>query len=136
MSGALSVQVGGDHYKTMPIQPVEFALVNGLNTCQANIIKYVCRHGQKHGAADLKKAIHYCDLWLELARDCALAWSDWALHPRAGYSPIGEFIEANGLPEAVGSVVVHVCWLPTPARVKTARAGLVALLFDHYGEVA
>ena len=29
----LDVQVGGDHYKTMPIQPIEFCQKNQLNFC-------------------------------------------------------------------------------------------------------
>lgn len=53
MTGALARQVGGSHYKNMPIQPVEFVLVNNLRTAQANITKYTCpKHITAH---DLKK---------------------------------------------------------------------------------
>lgn len=58
-------QVGGDHYKTMPIQPGEFIRVNGIGWYEGNAIKYICRHNLKHGAEDLKKAIHYLELALE-----------------------------------------------------------------------
>lgn len=40
---ALSQQVGGDHYKDMAIQPMEFCMRNDLNFCQSSAIKYICR---------------------------------------------------------------------------------------------
>lgn len=58
-------QVGGDHYKNMKIQPSEFIMANGLNWCEGNAIKYICRHALKHGKADLEKAKHYIDLLIE-----------------------------------------------------------------------
>ncbi len=62
----LDVQIGGGHYKDMAIQPVEFAMKNNLNTCQANVVKYVCRYNTKNGLEDLKKAKHYIDLIIEI----------------------------------------------------------------------
>lgn len=59
------VQVGGDHYKSMRIQPAKFALENKLDYCQANAIKYICRHDSKCGKQDLEKAKHYIDLLIE-----------------------------------------------------------------------
>lgn len=58
----LDVQVGGSHYKNYKIQPVEFAMANSLNLCQANIVKYVVRYKEKGGLGDLLKAKHYIDL--------------------------------------------------------------------------
>lgn len=55
-------QVGGGHYKTMTIQPVEFILANELGFCEGNIIKYTCRYKQKGGIQDLKKVIHYAEM--------------------------------------------------------------------------
>jgi len=63
---ALQQQVGGDHYKTKGIQPIEYIHANELGFCEGNVIKYVTRHKEKNGAADLKKAIHYLELLLEL----------------------------------------------------------------------
>lgn len=60
-----SKQVGGNHYKDMPIQPAKFALENKLDYCQANAIKYICRHEHKNGKEDLEKAKHYIDLLIE-----------------------------------------------------------------------
>ena len=59
-----SQQVGGDHYLNMPIQPVEFNQRNGLNFCEACVIKYVSRHKHKNGAEDVRKAIHFLNLLL------------------------------------------------------------------------
>ena len=62
----LEQQVGGGHYKDFTIQPIEFIQGNQLNFCEGNAIKYVCRHRNKNGAEDIKKAIHYLQLLLEL----------------------------------------------------------------------
>lgn len=63
---ALSTQEGGDHYRSMKIQPVEFITANRLGFCEGNIVKYVSRHGSKGGRKDLLKARHYIDLLIEL----------------------------------------------------------------------
>ena len=63
---ALDKQEGGNHYKDMLIQPIEFTHKNGLNFCQGNIIKYACRYKNKNGIEDLKKVIHYAELLIEL----------------------------------------------------------------------
>ncbi len=62
----LDVQVGGDHYKNMAIQPIEFTHKNNLNFCQGNVIKYITRYKHKNGIEDLKKVKHYVDLLIEL----------------------------------------------------------------------
>ena len=62
MSNPLDTQEGGSHYKNWKIQPVEFAMVNNLDLCQANVVKYVCRFRDKGGREDLLKARHYIDL--------------------------------------------------------------------------
>lgn len=63
---ALAVQVGGSHYKDCAIQPIEYIHANKLGFAEGNVVKYITRHRQKHGADDVKKAIHYCQLLLEL----------------------------------------------------------------------
>lgn len=63
---ATDMQVGGDHYKGMRIQPVEFIERNGLGFCEGNVIKYVSRHSNKNGLQDLQKAKHYIDLLIQL----------------------------------------------------------------------
>lgn len=63
---ATKKQVGGDHYKEMVIQPIEFIVKNNLPFMEGNAIKYLCRHKAKNGAEDIKKVIHYCQLMLQL----------------------------------------------------------------------
>ena len=58
-------QVGGTHYKDMPIQPHYFCHVNKLGALESNVVKYICRHNQKGGRKDLDKAKHYIDLLIE-----------------------------------------------------------------------
>lgn len=63
---ALDIQEGGEHYKNLPIQPVEYIHANKIPYFEGNIIKYVSRWRNKNGLEDLKKARHYLDLLIEL----------------------------------------------------------------------
>jgi hypothetical protein len=63
---ALNHQVAGDHYKDLPIQPVEYIHANALGYFEGNVIKYISRWRKKNGLADLEKAKHYIDLLIEL----------------------------------------------------------------------
>ena len=63
---ALDVQVGGDHYKSLAIQPVEYIHANKIGYFEGNVIKYVTRWRANNGVADLEKAKHYIDLLIEL----------------------------------------------------------------------
>ena len=61
------LQVGGDHYKDCVIQPTVYSHFNNLNTCEANIVKYITRHNKKgEGKQDILKVIHYAEMLLEL----------------------------------------------------------------------
>lgn len=62
---ASSKQIGGNHYKDMPIQPSEYITKNGLGWYEGNAIKYISRYKTKHGKQDIEKAIHYLQLLLE-----------------------------------------------------------------------
>jgi len=63
---ALATQAGGNHYKIMGIQPVEYIQANNLDYFEGNVVKYVTRHKNKGKEQDIKKAIHYLQLILEL----------------------------------------------------------------------
>tara|TARA_B100001750_G_C15370467_1_gene527031 strand:+ start:75 stop:299 length:225 start_codon:yes stop_codon:yes gene_type:complete len=63
------VQVGGNHYRDMKIQPIEYITKNGLNYAEGNVVKYVSRWRKKGGIEDLRKAKHYIDLLIEEAVD-------------------------------------------------------------------
>ena len=57
-------QVGGQHYRDMAIQPIDYIMDNKLGYAEGNVIKYISRHKTKNGAEDIKKAIHYCQFIL------------------------------------------------------------------------
>ena len=63
-------QVGGSHYKDMPIQVMEFCQKNRLTWGQSSVIKYTVRHEKKGGIEDLKKAIHCLKM---------IAWYDYGV---------------------------------------------------------
>jgi len=67
-TGALDVQVGGDHYKKLKIQPIEFIHANNIPFIEGNIIKYIVRWRDKNGVKDLEKVKHYVDLLIDLEK--------------------------------------------------------------------
>lgn len=62
----LKSQVGGDHYKHMKIQWVEFVHANNMPAIEAMVLKYLLRWRQKNGIEDLRKAKHYLEMLIEL----------------------------------------------------------------------
>ena len=61
------LQVGGDHYKGMAIQPAEFIEKNKLSFLEGCVIKRICRWRRKNGFEDLEKAKHEIDMLIQLA---------------------------------------------------------------------
>jgi hypothetical protein len=57
---------GGKHYQGFIIQPAEFIIKNKLPFAEGNVVKYTLRHTKKNGAEDIKKAIHYLKMILEM----------------------------------------------------------------------
>jgi UDP-3-O-acyl-N-acetylglucosamine deacetylase len=62
----LDVQVAGDHYKSLAIQPVEYIHANQIPFIEGSVIKYVTRWKSKGGINDLQKAKHFIELLIEL----------------------------------------------------------------------
>jgi hypothetical protein len=56
-----SDQIGGTHYSSKAIQPIEYINANQLNYHQGNVIKYITRYKDKNGIEDLRKAIWYIE---------------------------------------------------------------------------
>jgi UDP-3-O-acyl-N-acetylglucosamine deacetylase len=69
----LDIQVGGDHYKKMTIQPVEYMHGNNIPFMEGCVIKYMTRWRDKGGLKDLEKARHFIDLLIELEAKAAAA---------------------------------------------------------------
>lgn len=60
------MQVGGTHYKDLPIQPFDIMKANFKKEeyegyLRGNVLKYLLRYQTKNGVEDLKKASHYLD---------------------------------------------------------------------------
>lgn len=62
----LDVQIGGNWYKEMKIQPAEYNYANQFNWFQGEVNKYVARYQKKNGRKDLEKAIHIIEMLIEL----------------------------------------------------------------------
>lgn len=62
---ATDTMVGGSHYSKLAIQPVEFCYKNNIPYLEGSAIKYICRHRDKNGAEDIKKALHFLQILLE-----------------------------------------------------------------------
>ena len=60
---AFSEQVGGDWYKKLKLQPLDYCMDNNFNACQTKVIKYATRcliknKDKKARKEDIDKAIH------------------------------------------------------------------------------
>lgn len=55
-------QVGGSHYESLTIEPIELFVKFNLNWFQGEVIKYCSRFLNKNGKQDLLKAIQVCEL--------------------------------------------------------------------------
>lgn len=64
-SDALSVQIGGNHYKSA-YQPIELMEKVNMHPACSYVFKYVYRHKNKKGLEDLQKALHCVQLMDEL----------------------------------------------------------------------
>lgn len=87
---ALHEQIGGSHYRTLAIQPMEFSTLRGYDPCAHTILKYLTRFdldGGK-GRQDLEKAEHSTRLRIDLL-------NKWPHDPGfSGYSP-GRYCSLN-----------------------------------------
>ena len=59
------IQIGGDHYQKMKIQPIDYILGNGLPFIEGAVVKYISRWRDKNGLEDLRKAKHLIEMLIE-----------------------------------------------------------------------
>lgn len=95
---ALDVQIGGNHYKNMKMQPVELFAKTRCTAFQANIWKYITRYKYKNGAEDIKKCMHYARLAKELNCNGDL--------DRGKKMDVQNFCEKNKLPGIIRYIVL------------------------------
>ena len=58
-------QVGGTHYSSLAIEPIQFIETNNLGYHEGNVVKYISRWRNKNGLEDLKKQRWYLDKMIE-----------------------------------------------------------------------
>lgn len=63
---SLNRQVDGNHYKSLMIQPMEYAHANDLDWYQGEVVKYITRFRDKGKRKDLEKIIHLVQVLIEL----------------------------------------------------------------------
>ena len=86
---ALEKQVGGNHYKDLPIQPIEYIHANGIPFAEGSVIKDVTRWRETGGIKDLEKAKHFLELLIELESG-QVEKQDWVMVSCAAKSEKGE----------------------------------------------
>lgn len=96
---ATETQIGGNHYKSMKMQPVELFALTRCTAFQANIWKYITRYKQKNGKQDIEKAMHYAQLALELNCNGSLDITS--------RRHIAEFCCINELPSAISTIITY-----------------------------
>ena len=102
---ATDVQVGGDHYKGVKYQHVEFARDNRLGHMEGHITKYVTRYKKKNGIQDLEKALHFTQLLYQF-----LTSGDYTVCMRCHHKMVNftEFATANALGVIEGRIIAAV----------------------------
>lgn len=114
MESSLDIQIGGNHYKGLAYQPVQFSVDMCLNFIQGNIVKYVSRYKNKDGNEDLKKVMHYAQLGVELNPE------NFCPFHRVN-DKVEKFVQMNVLDSTVGEIVMAACyqdWVKIIAGVK------------------
>lgn len=128
---SLSRQVSGNHYSKLKIGPTEFVMANDWDHCASCIVKYVTRHQDKNGLADLQKADHYADLRFEL--------HDTRWHMKADKVTVRSYCLANNL-GAEETAVLHalkeVVWNNSTRAHMELKTALAHLMQVRYGNPA
>lgn len=66
---ANAVQMGGEHYQGMQIQPWDFTEANNIDGIVSAAIWYLARYHLKNGVPDLTKAIHHIAKRIDIITD-------------------------------------------------------------------
>ena len=108
MTKAIDRQIGGDHYKKLKIQPMEYSLANNLNAAQHTVVKYVTRYKDKGGLQDLEKALHTLEMLIE--HETSQAKQDQPELPLREFRPDGSKVRRSiddATPEEWNASIYH-----------------------------
>ena len=78
-------QYGGTHYTVMRMQPFEFTMINRWDAAAHTTLKYVARHRNKNGLADLQKAGHCVEIRAALLPRMRTAFTQPIVIPMAAF---------------------------------------------------
>lgn len=126
MAKSLDIQVGGNHYKGLRMQPAELIAKLNLDFFAGNIIKYVTRYKGKNGEEDLKKAIHYCNLRIDLLNKVNVVYDS---QQEQALTLVGEYCVVNKLNEYVYCAFIKLM----KGNICGARNFINDLLVKEYG---
>lgn len=91
-------QTGGNHYKGMGIQPIEFAYANQWDPCAFSALKYLTRHRMKAGFEDLQKARDFVSFRTELM-------NRYGLPEVRSVISMDQYVRANSIPDPDSDVL-------------------------------
>lgn len=154
MHDALARQVGGTHYVSATIQPLEYSMANGYDACAHTILKYLSRHKTKNRLEDLRKAIHVVEIRAVLAQPSwkqrAFSIFNGGLVALLGYEPKPEedprismdrYIDANGIPATDASALRHLdVWVRSKntqqhtGQIAMLKGAINLIAVNTYGE--
>ena len=97
MKKVIDIQIGGNHYKKMPFQPVELFAKTHCTAFQANIWKYITRYKYKNGREDIEKCKHYAQLAIALNCKGQIGYKKYGI--------IKTFCKVNNLSPIVSNIV-------------------------------
>lgn len=132
----LTTQVGGSHYKNLPIQPVMFSTANRYDACAHSILKYTTRWRSKNGIQDLEKAIHFARIRQTPDIEQYLPEPWYVASTRSPRIQVHEYIEKNGIPVAEAAILE---WLDNwvakgdPVAGQMVAEGLINLIAQQEG---
>lgn len=132
----LAVQVAGDHYKKLAIQPMVYATANRYDPCAFSILKYVTRWRDKGGVQDLKKALHIAQMRQVPDIEQYLPDPWFVSATRSPRIPVSEYIEKNGIPVTEAAILE---WLDNwvakgePVAGQMVAEGLINLIAQQEG---
>lgn len=125
MGTSLDIQVGGNHYKNFPYQPLQLSVDMRLNFIQGNIVKYITRYKYKNGKQDLLKVVHYASLGKELKP------LNFALL-RNALEAINLYASMNNLNDTIKNVIHHSIYQNWTEIISLVEA----LIKEEYGAVS
>lgn len=117
MDSALDIQIGGNHYKKMQMQPIVLITKANCDFIQGCIIEHISKYKKGVDRLDLEKCIHYAQLAIELLPD------------EKNYLTIGlgySYAKANSLSNNQTNVIIAVLQRDFLAVIRNCKAMIKA----------